>query len=54
MMSRFLIIKERKTDLFDLVFSQDIEGKTSQPGKDMKINAHTEGKTRNRVNCIFS
>jgi hypothetical protein len=34
-------VKESKTDIFDLVFTQNVEGRTSQLGGDMGINPNT-------------
>ena len=31
------VLEEFKTNIFDLVFAQDVEGKTSQFGKDMRM-----------------
>ena len=35
------VLKEFKADIFDIVFTQNVEGKTSQFGKDMRISPNT-------------
>jgi len=35
------VIKEFKTDIFDIIFSEHVKGKTSQFSEDMGINPNT-------------
>jgi len=35
------VLKKLKTNIFDIVFTQNVEGKTSQLGEDIRINPNT-------------